>query len=279
MGFRLGSRPAGRSGSCWGLILCAGLLSVALLAPWLAPYRPWQRFMALSPPSRLHLLGTNDIGNDILTELIFGAQTSLVTGFGAGLIATLLGLGLGLAAGYYRGWRDQILMGLTDVFLMIPRLPLLITLAALLQPNRWWTMLLMGVLWWPTTARVVRSKTLQVRETGFIRSAICLGLAPLRILTFEILPNILLVVIPKFLLTVASAMIAEASVSFLGLGDPTVKSWGMMLNYAFTKGGFANEMWWWIFPPACAVSLSVLAPTWAGDALEAKLNEMPARIE
>jgi peptide/nickel transport system permease protein len=124
-----------------------------------------------------------------------------------------------------------------------------------------------------------RSKTLQVRETGFIRSAICLGLAPLRILTFEILPNILLVVIPKFLLTVASAMIAEASVSFLGLGDPTVKSWGMMLNYAFTKGGFANEMWWWIFPPACAVSLSVLAPTWAGDALEAKLNEMPARIE
>ncbi|MFQ6038686.1 MAG: ABC transporter permease [Candidatus Aminicenantales bacterium] len=241
-------------------LLVIGLFVLAaLLADIISPYPPSERFAPYQKPNRAHLLGTNDIGNDILSELIHGTRISLFVGFGAGVIATLLGLFIGLISGYFGGIAEEVLMGLTDIFLLIPRIPLIIILAAFLHSGAIVIMLTLGLLWWTTTARVVRSRTLQVREMDFVASSRCLGFGHARIIVSDILPHILPLAVPKFMLTVATAMISEASLSFLGLGDPSMKSWGMMINFAFVKGGVINGMWWWYLPPGICVVLVVMS--------------------
>lgn len=245
---------------------------IAIAAGIISPYNPWERFEPYSSPNQSHILGTNDMGNDILSELFYGARVSLIVGFGASIIATALGIVIGLLSGYYRGLTDEILMAITDISLMIPRIPLIIILAALLRPSFWIIMLLIGFLWWPTTARIVRSSTLQIRDAPFILSAKSLGFKDKHIIVSDILPNIIYVILPKFMLTIASAMFSEASISFLGLGDPTMKSWGMMLNFAFMKGGLINEMWWWYLPPGLCIVAVVFSLMLIGFSLEEKEN-------
>jgi len=252
----------------FGLFLVMLFILIAILADFIAPHSPWERFEPYEKPNRNHPLGTNDIGNDILSELIFGSRASLVVGIGAALIATLLGLLIGLFSGYFKGVWDEILMGITDIFLMIPRIPLIIILAAFLKSNIWFIMLALGLLWWTSTARVVRSRTLQVREMDFVTSAKCLGFKNKHIIFSDILPNIFPVVVPKFMLTVSTAMISEASLSFLGLGDPSMKSWGLMINFALIKGGLVNEMWWWYLPPGLCIILFVFSIVSLGFSFE-----------
>jgi peptide/nickel transport system permease protein len=252
----------------FGLVLVTLFILTAILADVIAPHSPWERFDPYEKPSRKHLLGTNDIGNDILSELIFGSRASLVAGIGAAFIATLLGLLIGLFSGYFKGVWDEILMGITDIFLMIPRIPLIIILAAFLKSSIWLIMLALGFLWWTSTARVVRSRTLQVRQMDFVTSAKCLGFNNRHIIFSDILPNIFPVVVPKFMLTVATAMISEASLSFLGLGDPSMKSWGLMINFALIKGGLVNEMWWWYLPPGLCIILFVFSIVSLGFSFE-----------
>jgi len=256
-----------------GLALFVLFLVVAVFAGAVAPYDPWLRFSPFMPPGFAHPLGTNDLGNDILSELIFGTRVSLIVGFGAAFMATIIGSVVGLLSGYFRGLADELLMGLTDVFLMIPQIPLIIVLAAFLRPSFWMTALLMGCLWWTSTARVVRSRTLQVREMSYVESATSLGFSHPHIIFTDVLPNILHVIMPKFLLAIASALIAEASISFLGLGDPTMKSWGMMINFAFTRGGFINGYWWWYLPPGLCITLFVLSVVLMGSSLEDREEE------
>ena len=256
-----------------GLALFVLFLVVAVFAGAVAPYDPWLRFSPFMPPGFAHPLGTNDLGNDILSELIFGTRVSLIVGFGAAFMATIIGTVVGLLSGYFRGLADELLMGLTDVFLMIPQIPLIIVLAAFLRPSFWMTALLMGCLWWTSTARVVRSRTLQVREMSYVESATSLGFSHAHIIFTDVLPNILHVIMPKFLLAIASALIAEASISFLGLGDPTMKSWGMMINFAFTRGGFINGYWWWYLPPGLCITLFVLSVVLMGSSLEDREEE------
>lgn len=256
-----------------GLALFVLFLIVAVFAGAVAPYDPWLRFSPFMPPGFAHPLGTNDLGNDILSELIFGTRVSLIVGFGAAFMATIIGSVVGLLSGYFRGLADELLMGLTDVFLMIPQIPLIIVLAAFLRPSFWMTALLMGCLWWTSTARVVRSRTLQVREMSYVESATSLGFSHPHIIFTDVLPNILHVIMPKFLLAIASALIAEASISFLGLGDPTMKSWGMMINFAFTRGGFINGYWWWYLPPGLCITLFVLSVVLMGSSLEDREEE------
>lgn len=251
-----------------GAALLLIFILTALLAGVISPHDPWERGAPYERPGRSHWLGTNDLGQDILSELIHGARASLLVGLGAALVATGIGLLIGLLAGYFRGTVDEILMGATDVVLMIPRIPLIIILAAFLRPSLWLIALVIGCLWWTSTARVVRSRTLQVREMDFVRGARCLGFSHAHILWSDVLPRIMPVVLPKFMLTIASAMISEASLSFLGLGDPSLKSWGMMLNLAFTRGGFINEMWWWFLPPGLCISLVAGAVVLLGFSLE-----------
>ena len=250
-----GRFPASRA----GLLVFMIFLFIALFAGILAPYGPNERFAPYESPSHSHLLGTNDMGHDILTELIYGSRVSLLVGILTACLATCLGLVIGLVSGYFRGITDEVLMAVTDIFLMIPRIPLVIICAVFLRASYWLIILVLGLLWWTTTVRIVRSKVLQIREMGFIVSAETLGFSKFHILFSEILPNTVFVIIPKFMLTVASAMIAEASLSFLGLGDPSSKSWGMMIRYAFERGGFIRDMWWWYIPPGLCISVCVLS--------------------
>jgi len=257
-----------------GLVIFVTFLLTAAFAPFISPYDPWQRFEPYQPPTGSHLLGTNDMGNDILSELIFGSRVSLTVGFGAAIMATLIGTMVGLVSGYFRGLADELLMGVTDIFLMIPQIPLIIVLAAFLRPSFWTLALLLGSLWWTSTARVVRSRALQIRETSFVEGSRSLGFSNWHIILTDMLPNVAQVIIPKFLLAIASAMIAEASISFLGLGDTTTKSWGMMINFAFTRGGFINGLWWWYITPGLCITLFVLCVVLMGSHLEDKSGEV-----
>lgn len=251
-----------------GGALLAVFIFITIFAHWLAPVDPWMRFQPYMPVSGAHWLGTNDIGNDIFSELIYGARVSLPVGFITALTASFIGLIVGLFAGYLRGAADGLLMGLTDIFLALPTLPLAIIAAAFLRPDTLVLSLLLGLLWWPESARLIRAKVLQVRETGFIQSAECIGFSKRFIVFSEILPNMIPLLIPRFMITFASAIIAEASISFLGLGDPLAKSWGMMINVAFMKGGFINRMWWWYSAPGICITLTAVAGVLLGMALE-----------
>lgn len=268
---------AGRASSL-GLALFLAFLLMAAFSPLLAPHDPWMRFEPYLGPSLNHLLGTNDMGHDIFSELIYGARVSLFVGFGAALMATIIGTAVGLLSGYFKGTLDEILMGVVDIFLMIPQIPLIIVLAAYLRPSFWLVALLMGALWWTSTARVVRSKALQIREMGYVQAKRSLGFSHLNIILSDLLPNISHVVMPKFMLSIASAMIAEASISFLGLGDSSMKSWGMMINFAFSRGGFINGYWWWYLFPGLCITLFVLSVVLVGFVLEEN-DEATLRLE
>ena len=257
-----------RRASIIGLVIFSSFLLAAIFSPLISPCDPWDRFEPYLPPDQDHLLGTNDLGQDILSELIYGSRVSLIVGFGAALMATIVGSIIGLLAGYFKGLVDEILMGFTDIFLMIPQIPLIIVLAAFLRPSFWLIALLMGSLWWTSTARVVRSKALQIREMGYVQAKRSLGFSHLHIIVSDVLPNLSQVVMPKFLLSIASAMIAESSISFLGLGDPSMKSWGMMINFAFSRGGFINGYWWWYMAPGLCITIFVWSVVLLGSLLE-----------
>ncbi len=242
-----------------GGILFLLFLSMAIFASLITPYQPKERFDPFLPPGVEHLLGTNDIGNDLFTEFIYGSRVTLLIGLLTGAFSTSIGVLVGLLAGFHGGLIDEFLMGITDVVLMIPRIPLIIILSAFLRPSVGLMIMVMSILWWTSTARVIRSRTMQISSMGFVESARCLGFSSWHILFYEIFPNIFMIIIPEFLITVASAMISEASLSFLGLGDPSLKSWGMMIHHAFQRGGFLNGMWWWYVPPGIGVTLFVLS--------------------
>jgi len=256
-----------RSAIAGGVFLLAFVL-IALLGAAIAPHDPWEHFQPFDSPSEMHLLGTNDVGQDILSELLAGTRISLAIGALAALLAVGFGVFVGLVAGFRRGAVDNLLMGLTDIVLVIPALPLVILLAAYLGAHMWNVVLVIGLVFWPSTARVIRSQVLTVRQSGYVESARGLGAGDAWIMRRHVLPNILPMVLSKFVLTVAAAMLMEASLSFLGLGDPMVKSWGMMLHYAFGRGGFIQGLWWWYVPPGLCIGLCILALTLIGFAFE-----------
>lgn len=256
-----------------GILLFAFFLFMALFPSLLAPYTPGERFIPYEEPSEDHYLGTNDIGNDILSELVYGARISMTVGFAAALVSTLIGTILGICAGYLRGALDELLMGFTDVVLILPKIPLIIVLGAYMKPSIWILIPVLGLLSWESTARVARSKTLQLREAGYIKSAQCMGFSSWHIMGSDILPNLYHILLPKFMLSTASAMISEASLSFLGLSDISMKSWGTMLSFAFFRGGFIRDMWWWYLPPGICITLCVISIAIIGFGLEIKREE------
>jgi peptide/nickel transport system permease protein len=257
----------------FGLILLALFLLLAVFAPLIAPFDPWAPGRPFLPPSGTHPFGTNDIGQDIFSELIYSTRISLFVGFFAAFVSVAIGALVGLFSGYLRGAADEVLMGTTDIVLIIPALPLMIILAAHTSPSIWNIIIVIGALWWTSTARVVRSRVLQLREMPFVEAARSLGAGDGYIVFKHILPNTLQVILAKFILAVAGAMLTEASLSFLGLGDPLQKSWGMMLNYAFSRGGFINGYWWWYLPPGICISLAVLSFVLIGFGLEEQDQE------
>lgn len=228
----------------------------------------------LTAPSAAHLLGTDNLGLDIFAEIIWGAQTSLYVSFIALLVASAIGLPLGLISGFSKGWISEVIDTIIDIFLTIPMLPLMIIAAAIMGANISNVAVILGVFSWPQLARVTRSSTLKIREMQYVEAATCLGLGKVRILFKHILLNASGPVFVNLTLIMASAVLSEASLSFLGLGDPTTWSWGTILKRAWSSNAVItspNPWWWWLMPSLCIV-LYVVCFNLFGTALNDTLN-------
>jgi peptide/nickel transport system permease protein len=262
-----------------GIIVIAFYLVLAITAPIIAPYNPFTPSVdVLATPTMSHLLGTSEVGNDILSQVIYGAKVSLLVGFVAASVSLLIGTSFGLVSGYYGGAVDAILTRVTDIFLVIPVLPLMIIMAAVLGARLSNVILVVGLLGWPSTSRIVRSQTLSIRERPFIENARTIGSNDRQIIFKHILPNVVTLIFANAVLVVNYAVISEAILSFLGLGDVSQISWGIMLYYAFRSGALSSGAWWYVFPPGlCLVSL-VLSFAFVGRALDAIFNPRLRKI-
>lgn len=255
-----------------GLIILIIFVFIAIFAPFLAPHNPYKSSRNVyAPPSLEHPLGTNDMGQDIFSELIYGTRISLLVGFLAAAVSTVIGGFIGIISGYFKR-ADSILMRITDIFLVIPSFPLMILLAAYLGPRISTVIIVIGVLSWPYTARIIRSQVLSLKERTFVESAKVIGASDFYILRAYILPNVMPLLFANITLNVASAIVSEAGLAFLGLSDVTYKSWGIILYFARIRGGFLKGAYWWWVPPGLCIALVVLAFTLVGHALDEILN-------
>ncbi len=258
-----------------GATLLALFVLIALAAPSLAPYDPHAfSGQPLERPSPAHPLGTNDVGQDILSELIYGVRISLGVGLGAALGTVALGLLVGAVAGYVGGPLDTLLMRLVDVMLTLPRLPLLILLAAFLGSGLTQTILIISLLFWPNTARVIRAQVQSQRQRGYVKMARNFGGGLLYVLRRHILPSIAPLIAFGLITAAGRAVAMEAGLAFLGLGDPTAKSWGLMMRFALNLPGLLlTDRWlWWLLPPGLCITLLILALTYVGIGLERRLH-------
>lgn len=260
-----------------GLAMLVGAILVAALAPWIAPYDPdvpvdVTIFDIYASPSAAHWLGTDDAGRDVLTNFIYGARVSLTVGFFASFISIVIGGVIGLTSGYFGGRLDNVLMRFTDIILVIPDLPLTIVLVALTKPSLFNIILVIGIVGWTGSARLVRSQTIAVKERKFVMRARAIGAGHLRIIARHIFPLVLPLIVTNTVLVISLAILNESALSFLGLADPTTLSWGQMLNYAFTRGAMSSDAWWALVPPGFGIVWVVLGCTLLGYGLEQILN-------
>jgi ABC-type dipeptide/oligopeptide/nickel transport system permease subunit len=257
-----------------GLLLLTALTATAVFAPALSPYNPDETVAdPFQSPTRAHPLGTNDVGQDILSELIFGARISLTIGFLAASIAIGIGTVVGLISGFMGGWVDALLMRTVDLVLVIPFLPLMILLAAYLGPSFWNIIIVIGILVWARPARVIRAQALSVKSLDYVEAALALGSRNRRVIVRHVLPAVLPLALAQFILAASNAILIEAALSFLGLGDPTAKSWGAVLYYAQVRNAFLSGAWvWWVLPPGLLITAATLGFAFTGYSLEEVLN-------
>lgn len=260
-----------------GLVLVLLAVGMAVFAPWLAPYDPKQPVQVTiddiyAPPSPEHWLGTDDAGKDVLSNFIFGSRVSLTVGFFASFIAIVIGGTIGITAGFYGGRVENSLMRLTDIMLVIPDLPLAVVLVALTKPSLLNIIFVIGILGWTSTARLVRSQTLSVKERKFVMRARSIGAGNMYIIRRHLLPLVLPLMVANTVLVISLAILEESTLSFLGLSDPTTLSWGQMLNFAFTRGAMSAGAWWALVPPGFGIVWVVLGCTLLGHGMEQILN-------
>ncbi len=253
-----------------GLMFMLAVVLVALGADLIAPHDPFAiSNVVLSPPSAAHLFGTDDLGRDVFSGVVHGARVSLLVGFVSAFVATLIGIVIGGLAGYFGGLVDDGLMRLTEVFLVVPRFFLALIVVVLLGSNIWLLVLVLSLTYWPLTARVLRAQILTIRTRDYVLAARAFGATELRILLRHVLPGALPPVITQASLQVGSAILIVAGLSFLGLGDPNVVSWGAMLNDAQQ---FIYEAWWMSVFPGLAITLTILGVNLMADALTEAWN-------
>jgi peptide/nickel transport system permease protein len=264
-----------RSG-LFGLGLLTFFILIAIFAPVLADPESIEVTKAtggvLEPPSSEYLLGTDENGRSIVALLIWGSRISLFVGMLATLIAMVIGTLVGLASGFFEGWPARLLYRFTEWFLVIPFVPLAIVLATVLGRSLINIVIVIGITGWASTAMLIRSQTLSIRERPYVERARLLGAGRWHQMSRHVLPNVMPMVFANTTLTVALAILAETTLSFLGLGDPTRVSWGTMLDAAFGVGAMTTGAWWYIVPPGVCVVLVVLAFTLVGQALEEVFN-------
>jgi len=256
-----------------GASVVLAFVLIAVLAPVLAPYGLHERVGPVyGRPSRQHLLGLDDGGIDMITLLMYGARTSLLVGFAATLVAGVIGGGIGILAGYFGGAVDAVLMRVTDYFLVIPDVPFMIVVAALWGPSLTHIILVIGLLLWTTTARIVRSQVKSIRERVYVKRAGAMGAGHARIVLRHILPQVAPILVANVVLTIAVAIFDETALSFLGLGDPSKISWGKIIENAFQRTALSSGAWWAIVPAGICVALPILGCTLVGQAMEDALN-------
>ncbi|MFJ7065266.1 ABC transporter permease [Streptomyces sp. NPDC101115] len=227
---------------------------------------------ALEPPSAEFPLGTDQFGRSLLGLLIWGARISLLVGLLAATLSVAIGTLVGIVAGHYGGWFSTVVMRITDWFLVMPALVLAIVLATVMSRSVWTVILAIGVTSWPTTARLVRAQTIAVESRPYIERATALGGGHGHVMTRHVLPNVMPLVLAQTTLGISTAILTEATLAFLGLGDPTVVSWGGMLQDAREAGAVSSGHWWYLAPPGIAIALVALAFTLCGRAIESVLN-------
>jgi len=260
-----------------GLLLFLSFVIIASAAPILAPYAPWKsgETPPLHPPSAQYPMGTDNLGRDMLSSVMFAARISLFVGMSAALLSTVLGIVIGALSGYSRGKTDLVLMRVTEVLQVVPPFFLAIVIVSLLKPTIWNVVLVIGALGWPTTARLVRAEFLSLRDREFVEAARIIGVRRLTLIFDEILPNALSSAIVNGSLDVGRAILVEAGLSFLGLGDINTPSWGLMLNNA---QHFLTLAWWIAAFPGLCISLLVLSVNLMGDGLESALSPKQRQI-
>jgi peptide/nickel transport system permease protein len=260
-----------------GLFMLLSALLIAALAPSIAPYDPYESVRAtaadvMAAPGPGHLLGQDDIGRDVLSLVVHGARISLLVGFAASTIIIILGCAVGMAAGYAGGRVDMLLMRITDGILVIPSLPLMLVIIVVAGRGITNIILVIGLLSWTYMARVVRAQVLTVKERQFVMRARAIGVSHLGIVFNHVLPQVLPVIFAEATLDISYAILSEASLSFLGLGDPTLISWGSMLNRAFMRGAVTKGAWWYLIPPGLALGWVTLGLTLLSNAVQEVVN-------
>ncbi|MFJ8957011.1 MULTISPECIES: ABC transporter permease [unclassified Streptomyces] len=269
------SYRAHRSGM-WGLGLLILIALIAIFAPALvgadsqsvtdAPGGP------MEGPSGEFPLGTDQFGRSVLALLVYGARVSLTVGLLAAFLCVAIGTVIGIVAGHFRGWFSTVLMRITDWFLVMPTLVLAIALATVMDRSMWTVIIAIGVTTWPTTARLVRAQTLSVEARPYIERARALGGSHSHVMTRHVLPNVMPLVLAQTTMIISSAILTEATLAFLGLSDPTVTSWGGMLQDAREAGAVSAGDWWYLAPPGVAIAIVALSFTLCGRAVESVLN-------
>ena len=261
------------------VLILAGIAFVAIFANLLAPYNPEVGSLAarFRPPtwqvggSAEHLLGTDHLGRDVLSRLIFGARVSMVVGFTAVIVAGIIGTGLGIVSGFLGGWVDQVVMRITDTWLALPALTFAIFLAAIVGPSEMNIVIILGAVYWTRYARVIRGEVLSLKEREFVKLAIVAGCSKRTIMRRHILPNVLNSAIVLGTLMLGVVIVTEAALSFLGVGVPPPKpAWGLML--ADGKKGMMVGYWWLTVLPGMCIMLMVLSANLLGDWLRVKLD-------
>lgn len=260
-----------------GVAILVIFVGIAVLAPILIKFNPdlfsSDRFASPTlPHSWKHILGTDEVGRDVFAELMYGTRVSLLVGVLASAISVVVGGLIGLLAGYYSGIRDEALMRFTDIFLVIPQLPFMLLIGSLAGASLRNIILVIGLLSWPSTARIVRSQVISIKERTFIERARAIGASESHIIRKHVLPNVIPLMFANTILIIAVAILTESTLAFLGIGDPTLLSWGSMLHFSFTSLAMTNGAWWYFVPPGLCIALVVLGFTFLGYAMDEILN-------
>ena len=265
-------RFAANKGAVVGLVVLLLILVIAVAGPWYYPTSPWRMvgrpFLAPFVMERFPL-GTDTLGRDIAAGLAHGARVSLLIGLVSTSVALLIGVPLGAMAGYFGGWIDDVAMRFTEFFQTIPSFALAIVIVAILQPSLTSIVLAIGVVSWPPVARLVRGEVMSLRTREYVQAAVTLGQSTPRIIFSQVLPNAVAPIIVMGSLMVASAILLESALSFLGLGDPNMMTWGYMVGAGRTR---LIDAWWVSFFPGFAIFLTVLALNLVGEGLNDALN-------
>jgi peptide/nickel transport system permease protein len=246
---------------------------IAVIGPWIEPYSTTTQVgRVYAPPNGKHVLGLDDGGIDMLSEVIQGARVSMIVGFAGAAVAMIIGGGVGLLSGYFGGKTDIALMRITDYFLVIPDVPLMIVAAAVFGRSLVNVILIIGVIYWTSTARLIRAQVKSVRERVYVKRARALGGGHGRLLWKHITPQVAPLLVANTVLTIAIAVFAETYIAFLGLEDPSTISWGKLIQNSLSGGAIFHKAWWAIIPPGLCVTIVILAATMMGQAMEDALN-------